>query len=607
MGVNQGRFAFSDFRGGMNSTDHPLALGERQCAAAINVEYFRSTLGEKRAGTAALTTPAGMADVISRLFWHTASSANELWALENTDGWYRYASATWTTPTAVDSWAAKTGTDGVTLNNKLFLCDSSMNNLSVWDGTSVRRAGLPKPGSGPSVADQGSGTYAATLRYYKTCYAAQASSVTIRRGELSAATSFTPSGSGASARVTGPSTSTYYGDTHWELYASADNLVYYLLATTAIGSTYDDSTAVADYDQGADEPVVGDNALPYGCNYLCADGNRLVLAGYHDGTVTKSSRVTWTPVLGTSDVGDDERVPPANYKDVGQMDGEYITGIAKRPVWNRIYVFKPHYIYALVPTGNVVSPYAETLVSSSYGCSANRTIVVGADADGRDAIYFLSESGPCRITVYGVEYIGHNLEARWASWAGDTTHAVWYPYKRQVWFTNKQDSETWVYHVATGAWSVFTRPTALATGCSCGYPDANAVQHPHLGGTGAIYQGDSGTTDAGTAYQAYVTTPAVAAGGLVTRFSTVAPYLVAKAQAASVVSVTCASDFGAESRSATVSLTPLGVETRVIRKVMEVEAGDASVVQYTIGDSAASAVTWNLDSLTFPAAKQEPS
>ena len=50
--------------------------------------------------------------------------------------------------------------------------------------------------------------------------------------------SFTPDGSHANATVTKPAaTSPTCGETHWELYGSADDATYYLLATTVVGTT----------------------------------------------------------------------------------------------------------------------------------------------------------------------------------------------------------------------------------------------------------------------------------------------------------------------------------------------------------------------------------
>lgn len=104
--------------------------------------------------------------------------------------------------------------------------------------------GTPPVGS---VANTGSGSYAATLRHYKLQWVTEASGVYTALSELSTSFSFTPSGSGTAARIT---RSTPAGSpTHWRVYGSADNVTYKQLSgDIAIATTtYDDSVAPGSY------------------------------------------------------------------------------------------------------------------------------------------------------------------------------------------------------------------------------------------------------------------------------------------------------------------------------------------------------------------------
>jgi len=81
--------------------------------------------------------------------------------------------------------------------------------------------------------------------------------------------------------------------------------------------------------------------------------------------------------------------------------------------------------------------------------------------------------------------------------------------------------------------------------------------------------------------------------------------LVAKAVAATSVTVTINRDFGKETRALSVSIAPAGSETRVVAKGEGSEMGEANVVQMTVGDSGASSATWTLDALVTPVIRQE--
>jgi hypothetical protein len=615
---------FSDFRGGRNGADPPLSVQANECVEAYNVDFWQSTLGHKRGGSADLDLHDGPASTtFSALVRHNVSSGDflaELWGFcydFPTGGriYKRTAAGVWSEVTALSGdLTADTAYDAVTFNGKLFIAAQGVSFLRVYDGTNLRKVGFATP-SAPIGADDGSGTYAATPRYYKVAYTEQAAGVTKRRSELSAELSKTPSGSGANLKITRQGDLSN-GETHWELYAAASSAgPYSCIATTAIATDHVHDSAVPTEYTGDQPPEVGTNADPDGGSYLCTDGLRLLMAAPYT-SFTRYNRVVYTPVLGASDIGDDERFPPDNYTDLGESDGDNITGLSKKPLHGSIYVFKRRHIYKLTPTGNVDTPYQALVFSNSVGTVSNKSLVFGEDASGNEALYFMSERGPYRIGASGLEYLGRNLEdldLQAASTAQSLSHSVYYPYKRQAWFyvpriaADAQAKERLVYDVMTGGWSRCVH-TASA---SCLYASTGTAGPlvPYVGVDASpqkIYICDSGTTDGGTAYQAYVTTPPKTPAGLLTRCSVDEPMICAKARAATVVTVTATADFGLSSQSKIVSLSPKRTETRVVRKVEGLGLGECSAVQYQIGDAAATDNSWSIDALVVPAKSMEP-
>src|SRR6478735_7827061 len=84
--------SITSLRGGMNDTDPPHILKDNECVLAENVEFFYSTLGERRAGTEAVDlTSSGLDDEfalvhLSQWFPNNLVSQAEWWAIAATPG-----------------------------------------------------------------------------------------------------------------------------------------------------------------------------------------------------------------------------------------------------------------------------------------------------------------------------------------------------------------------------------------------------------------------------------------------------------------------------------------------------------------------------------------
>jgi hypothetical protein len=622
------RQVIADLTGGRNGYDAPQAIGDRECVDAVNVDFYKARLANKRGGMQPIpATGSPFTGTISSLFRHvpgTSEAAAELWAVDDaaTPTIGRLAGgAVWSTPTLTD---APTGTGwditAASINGKLALSyKSAQNRLPLWDGSTVRRSGLVQP-STPTAANTGAGAYPATLRYYRVRGTVQAIGITIRRSEPSAYLAVTPSGTGSALRVTRPALGTE-GETHWELEGSDDSVTFYRLATMAIGTTtYDDAASVSSYSNNPLSDLTGKYTLQKAYKFVKADQNRLL--GFGSWTSTdKQSRIEISAVIGSSDIGDEERVDTTinYYIDLDENDSGVATGL-HGPVFGSYFAFKDRQVWQLTPTGSTAQPYRQDAISKSVGAIAHYAIATAEDALGNTALYWMSHRGPYRWSVNGLEYIGRNIEdyvtgpsATINLNAPVPARAVYHADKRQVWFWWATGSATdpnvgFLYDVQTGGWSRIPTSDALAN-VRCAVLFANTIGasmsrdlKPYVGQTGGanrIWKADTGTTDNGTPFQAYVITKAAEPGGAGFFGEVRDVELLAKAAAGVTITDTITADYGVQSVTGTASLTPDGSETRVTRRIEGSGlAGNVRFIQHQIGDVSAVANTWTLDRLT---------
>jgi hypothetical protein len=634
-----------DLRGGRNGGDSPFSLPENQCVEAVNVDWYEGNLARKRGGSTSvsLTCSAGgpFTGPINTLMRHVPGAdetAAELWSVDGaaTPQFLRLAASTqWVEVTPADTVASRPqDVIGCSFNGKLFLAfDSSVDRLHAWDGTSLRRVGLATPAA-PTAANTGAGAYAATARRYRVRWTVQSAGITIRRSEPGASVSFTPSGAGTAARVTQPTVPSE-GETHWELEAAEASGDFYLLSTIAIATTtYDDSAAPSTYNTGTESALSGTYANWTSVKYLLTDGNRLIGAGSWE-SGGKSSRVYWSPVLGSLDVGDDERVLNTtdikNYLDVNEDSGGGITGLAG-PLQGSIYVFKYREIWKLVATGQVEAPYLPYNISPRIGALMQKSIVDAQDALGNPAVYFLSQRGPCRVGTAGIEFLGRDVEDLWRSVNLAATavvgFSVYHADKNQVWFwvatgaSNTPDKilvcdillgTTQDGDRVRGGWSQFTGTVAAARCATMFSTTLGATMSrdlkPYVGlsdSSATILKADtSDTSDNGTAFRGYVRTRPFTPAGLATNFGLDEGYLVAEAGSGVSIRLSVIRDMGAETRTSDVTLTATGSETYVLKKFEACDLSEAWCAQMEIGDASATASAWTLEGFMVPVKTEE--
>lgn len=634
------RLSIRDLRSGRNNVDPPQSLSETQCVEAFNIDWFNATFGRKRNGVGSVSLSSSpFTGVISSSNRHvptTDETAAELWATDDagTPHIGRLAGGTaWATPTLVD---APTGNGWdftyASLNGKLFIAyQSAVDRLHCWDPVTnaVRRTGLAIMAV-PTAADQGSGSYAAVLRYYRTRATEQRSGVTVRRSEPSPSVAFTPDGSHLSARVT-KGTLPGEVETHWEVEASTDNITFYRIGTVAVATgTYDDSAVTTTYASNPLSAATGTYTLQKSYKFIASDQGRILGFGAYTST-DPQARVEFSAVLGSSDIGDDERVPTGNYQGLDENDSGVATALYG-PVNGSFFAGKYRQFWKLTPTGSPALPYSVIALSKVFGVVGPQAIKVCEDESGRPNVIWMSHLGPYRLGIYGPEYIGKRVEDKTSGANGGSSlslaatkvvcHIQWYREKRQAWFWVAIDggndpSLVLVYTIGrtpppfgtdpgvNSSWSVFSGGIATAR-CSVQFSDTigasmSRATKPYIGstsGNNTFGKCDTGTQDLGVSYQAYVDTKVYEAWGDNFTGTIQAVQLVALVASGVMITVTTKADFGAQSVSDTADLTALGTETRVQPGV-----GGAAVIaqiqvaQWRVGDSAAANTSWQIDEL----------
>ena len=631
---NRRLVTFTGLTGRDGSTPSDILIPPTRCKEAVNVDFYRAAFARKRDGASAVfssTTSEAFTGVLSALVRHVPGADEtlaELWGVDSaaTPVVQRLAGGTaWASPTLKDNIATRPqDVVGASLNGKLYLAfDSTQDRLHVYDTSTVRRAGLATPAAPTAANDGGVGTYSATIRYYKVAYAVTASGVNNRRSELSAAVSFTPNGNDTGVVVTKPAAISE-GETHWLLYASADNSTYYLVATTVVGTTtVTDSTEPPSY-SGDAPSLVGEHTVQKSAKYILSDGNRLLSAGSHE-SGNQHSRVWFTPRLGDMDVGDDERVPDTtereNWIDLDENDGGFLTGLGG-PLFGSVWAFKYRQVWQLVPTGEDTAPYDPNPETKALGCIRHHTIVLAEDEHGEPALYFLSHKGPYRISQRGIQKMRDDVLDLWTTVNLDATTAVgwgiYYADLNQVWFgvpvsSANEPNRILVFDTTKGrtddkgdvrgGWSVFNGDLASAR---CAVMFANTLGaamsrdlKPHIGfSTGSvILKGGTGTDDAGTTFQGYVDLPEQHFGGL-NKKCEIEQALVLGSSGSQSLRITLNGNYTDTTRvrTADVTMTATGSQTRVLKVWEDAQlADDLTSVGIRVGDSAAISNAWTID------------
>jgi hypothetical protein len=649
--MNIANLLIRSLRGGLNDSDPAIALSDDQCTVALNVEFVLSMLGERRKGTSAITLSGNIntSDRIVKLHRHLPTSdetAAQLWALgliSTTTLYLAYKTTSWNavtiSDTALTSTIAPYQWQMQSLHAKLFLAyNSNVDRLHVWDGTSVRRCGLAEPAAPTGADDGGAGTFSGT-RYYRVRYTEQVSSVTVRRSEPSDVLTYTPNGNDTGITVTKPAAISE-GETHWELEASLDNVNFYVIATTVVGTTTKTDTvaeatgyAVA-YDLSED---VGDYALIPSGRFLAVDGDRLLIGGSWEDDAL-ASRVMWTPVRNADGVGNDERLETDTDPsvDLDGYEGGGLTGLSQSSAGS-VWAFKRNRTYKLVKRGTRSAAYEVVPISTERGALVN-SVINGVDAQGRPATYFLdSNVGPCVAGAGGLRQCGADIRTTWESVNLDATKVVcsgyFDPKKRQVIWNvatgsanipnlsivlhvyETEEDKNGLLHRGWATWNG-NRATAL---CACMFADnieAGVARsydlQPLLGmeGLGLIHLANQTNADAGVAYAARIVTKPYTLASLIGKFGIMAAQLMATARATATVDMKVHRDLGAETLSSGltgITFDATGSESQVVKNIDNLSMSELRSVQFEFVDPASPGAQWELNLLSVKRRQEQAS
>jgi hypothetical protein len=659
----------TDRRGGRNGVAHPLSpnFPTTQVVEAVNIEYSQNAqLARKRAGMSAVALTGGTAFTtgIWSLFRHVPGAdegSAELFAMDGVGLVKRLAGGTsWANVTLDDALdGAPWIVSAVTFNGKLYIAyNTAVDRLHVYDSTlaspRIRRVGFATPAIA-TVANTGAGAYAAVARYYRIRWyqASAAGGGTITRVSEPgpASTIFTPSGAGTAARITRP-TAAGEGETHWGVEVSLDGTLWYVLAApnddtlSADGiaiatTTYDDSVVTTTYSTYPPTDELGTYTRIPSVKYLITDNNRLIMAGSFENGLT--ARVWYTPVLGSSNRGDAERlndlVDINPYSDLNEKDGGAITGIGGPLPGGVIFAFKLRQTWRGTPTGNDEEPYVWRCFSRTIGSVNHRSIILGEDHEGKPALYFWSLVGPYRIGSGGMEYLGRDIEDITLGYRGFTPinyttseltcHMAWHADKHVMYcyVTTTAASQPDFYltldvrnmigrdaYGVRGGWVRHTIPSGgFRMNCSVMFSAVLGATmsvnlKPYVGrgdvalGTSLVMADDDAvTTDVGEAFQGYIVTPNIApAENLGSNFGVRESILFAEALSGFTITQTTIRDFGLDTQISTVLLTAEASETDVIRKFEGSSQSDMGIIQIQLGDATALSGRWCLNSLMVP-------
>lgn len=641
---------------GRNGSDPLLLIPDNQCLEAFNIDWYKASLGRKRGGATTLslatsgTAFASGTAALGRFVPAFDQTAAEFWAIDFALNFHRLAGGvTWADPTVLDACSATPQeVNYLPFNGKLYISyKSAHNRLHVWDGTSLRRAGLDLPPTPTTAAPSGTGV--TDTRRYRVAWTKQVSGVTTYRSNLSVAT-----GSVVLANqtvVVTRGTAPGEGETHWELYAASTTSTfgdYRLIKTTAIATTTatDDVTPLP----ATVAPAEGENTPPPSCKFMVADDSRVIMAGAYEASTNAENamapsvrRVWWTSPLG-SGTGDDERVSNTgtinSYADLE----EAITGISQ-PMQvisaaatslerGSFYVFSYDSQWKFIATGVAASPYLKFRITGGGGCIHHKSIVTAIDANGNPAVYWWSQTGPFRICADGQQYLGEDVVDLTATVNLDATipcHAVYHKALRQVWFyiatgTSLYPDKKVVFDTLLGrvtqtvgvrlGWSLHSGEATKAY-CSCLFSDTVAASmsrklKPYIGYSGAneIWKTDTAdASDNGTTFQAYLDSKSYAPWGL-GRFGGMVgeAMIIATPSQGVTLQLTIHRNEGAESANSKADLTDLSDSenaAKVFAKFENSKLAGSLTFRCRIGDDQANQNTWSLDGLIVPVAPQD--
>ncbi len=630
MAKSGNNLVISNISGGMENTLGQHEIPDNRCRLAENVEFFLSSLGERRLGCDPIDmTGSGLEalEVIVHLGTHLPVLAElvdtELFAVgANLDISvalaHRDDNLAWSAVAMTDPANPETPNvlrmRSASIHGKWFFAyDSDVDRLHVFDNGVLRRVGIAQPDS-PTVVDSGGTGTLTGDRIYRIRFIKQTGSDKVLRSEPSAEFSVTPSGTADGITICYTGTPDAWA-THWEIEGSSGDGNFYVLATLPLATPcYTDTTAdPLDFSDGVLSEDPGDYVPVPSVKYLIADQDRLVFGGSWEDP-EKDSRISWTPVWAAPGVGNDERIPvdTDNFIDLDWQVGGGLTGLSE-PVNGSFYAFKHNRIYKVQRTGRVDNAYEAFLLSASRGAIIG-SVVSGSDEQGRGCVYFLDpQGGPARIGSGGLQFMS-GLRETWltVNTAADmvASHGIYYTDKQQVhWWVASGDHHSPNLKIisqtdevvsdgegTSGGWIIATGTLAEAW-CSTVIPEL--MSDPDTGSailTFRPYAGfrtpfqvsrcDITNEDNGVPYRAIILTKPYILAGLLNQWGGMDSALLADAidNPQVTIDIRMIRDWGLDETKVTTSFVPQKSETLVIKRFDQSKMSESSAIQFEFSD-----------------------
>lgn len=522
-------------------------------------------------------------------------------------------------------------TNGVSLHGKFFIAldGSLVNRLVVWDGTILRWAGISASPNGPAAANTaGAGTFAST-RYYRVRFTEQLAGVTLRRSEPGPVTTFVPSGANIGATITVPAQGGFVsgeGETHWELEASLDNVLFYRISTLPLGTTtFGDTTpALTGYAAFPLSENIGEYAPPTAGRHVAVDDDRLLVGG-NTFFPNFDSRVSWSELSTVDGVGNDERIPVAtrHFINYDSLNGGRITHLTNGNSGS-IYVTKQRRFYKMIRTGNINRAYDSITESEARGCMM-RAGALGTDDTGVPCFYFVdSNVGVCRFASRGIEDLmpqRRDIAVRLNKLNGVNARLLFYPKPYFVWVWLVLDTATLpnylcCWNMRTNGWTDYTGRMATAIAATL-FPNSVAEVRPLIGpttlGTSYLCEADLGLDDDGLAFRGFIRTKPYQLGQLYRKFGVMATALLAKCSTGVInVGLGLIRDYGKERKDVIAVIPIAGAEDHCAIPMDNAKISECHFVQFELGDPLSYAgaqllQTWTLDELAVKTRPEDES
>ena len=642
----------SSLRGGLNE-DPPISIRPDQCTLAENVEWFTSSLGERRKGSVNVNVSGTALATVGRVVWlyrhlPTTNLADaQLWAMGLTSpstAVLAYKDTVWHDVAMPDPVV----TDGIneyhisgqTLHGKLFIAyKSAVDRLHVFDGgTALRRCGLAGTAVAPTAATSGSGTFKDT-RYYRVRWVSYGNNGRMIRSEPTPIVVFTPPGTGSGAVITRPAAGPGESESYWELESSLNNADWYVLASPIPLATTTWPDNQLNYSAFKLSEDIGAYTVIPGGKFLSVDEDRLLIGSSFTDSLIQS-RFMWTPPYGATGVGNDERLDLSTnpYLDLDGFEGGMMSNLSSN-VNGYVYATKFHHIYQLSRTGIRTKAYEAIPLTKQRGGLIS-SMVEAFDQGGQPYVFCLDpDIGPIRIGgPQGIEPCGADLVKTWETVNLDAVvpaRGLYYPEKRQVHWWVAADVPGFPNHSlpttrivlhthlmrsepegARGGYAIWTGNGSWGVSCCMFAENVNdntirsRVLRPFIGidpgfapGASAIWMSDTGNTDMAGAYVARLRTKPFLQGGALNHFEVGEALLLAGASPGAKLTITIR---GLRADKSAVIKTITGVDLtaqageieEVLRAFDNLSLAELQTVQIDIVDAAYDA-SWQLHQISL--------